>query len=101
MPGFYQLNLTSGRPVRSKPLRAQVAELVDALASGASGLTAVKVRVLSWAPFLVFTPHLKTESRASDMSRAPIARCEPHSQIWQPARSSRKPESGRSRRRTR
>jgi hypothetical protein len=28
-----------------------VAELVDALASGASGLTAVKVRVLSWAPF--------------------------------------------------
>src|ERR1700761_2751449 len=30
--------------------RAQVAELVDALASGASGLTAVKVRVLSWAP---------------------------------------------------
>jgi hypothetical protein len=27
-----------------------VAELVDALASGASGLTAVKVRVLSWAP---------------------------------------------------
>jgi hypothetical protein len=25
--------------------------LVDALASGASGLTAVKVRVLSWAPF--------------------------------------------------
>ena len=30
--------------------RAQVAELVDALASGASGLTAVEVRVLSWAP---------------------------------------------------
>src|SRR3954453_9003791 len=29
---------------------AQVVELVDALASGASGLTAVKVRVLSWAP---------------------------------------------------
>jgi hypothetical protein len=32
-----------------------VVELVDALASGASGLTAVKVRVLSWAPsFLKF-----------------------------------------------
>lgn len=31
--------------------RAQVAELVDALASGASGLTAVEVRVLSWAPY--------------------------------------------------
>ena len=30
-----------------------MAELVDALASGASGLTAVKVRVLSWAPFLL------------------------------------------------
>ncbi|CAH1678361.1 hypothetical protein CHELA1G11_14404 [Hyphomicrobiales bacterium] len=29
---------------------AQVAELVDALASGASGRKAVKVRVLSWAP---------------------------------------------------
>jgi ribonuclease D len=29
-----------------------VAELVDALASGASGFTAVKVRVLSWAPLL-------------------------------------------------
>ena len=31
-------------------MRAQVAELVDALASGASGLTAVEVRVLFWAP---------------------------------------------------
>jgi hypothetical protein len=29
---------------------AQVAELVDALASGASGCKVVKVRVLSWAP---------------------------------------------------
>mgnify|MGYP000871646597 CR=1 FL=1 len=29
---------------------AQMAELVDALASGASGLTAVEVRVLFWAP---------------------------------------------------
>ena len=29
---------------------AQVAELVDALVSGTSGLTAVEVRVLSWAP---------------------------------------------------
>src|SRR5260364_403436 len=38
------------------PPHAQVAELVDALASGASGLTAVKVRVLSWAPFLVTSP---------------------------------------------
>src|SRR5580700_4180052 len=33
-------------------LRAQVAELADALASGASGLTVVEVRVLSWAPFI-------------------------------------------------
>ena len=32
--------------------RAQVVELVDALASGASGRKAVEVRVLSWAPFL-------------------------------------------------
>ena len=29
---------------------AQVAELVDALASGASALTGVEVRVFSWAP---------------------------------------------------
>jgi hypothetical protein len=43
-------NLTSARPIRSNRPRAQVVELVDALASGASGLTAVKVRVLSWAP---------------------------------------------------
>src|SRR5581483_4331584 len=43
--------LTSGQAVLNKPPHAQVAELVDALASGASGLTAVKVRVLSWAPF--------------------------------------------------
>ena len=33
-----------------QPARAQVAELVDALASGASGCKVVKVRVLSWAP---------------------------------------------------
>ena len=34
------------------PLRpdAQVAELVDALVSGASGRDTVKVQVLSWAP---------------------------------------------------
>ena len=35
----------------SRESRAQVAELVDALASGASDLTVVEVRVLSWAPF--------------------------------------------------
>src|SRR5215813_7521055 len=43
-------NLTSAWPIRSNRAHAQVAELVDALASGASGFTAVKVRVLSWAP---------------------------------------------------
>ena len=31
---------------------AQVVKLVDTLASGASGLTAVEVQVLSWAPLL-------------------------------------------------
>jgi hypothetical protein len=46
--------LTSAQPIRTNPLHAQVAELVDALASGASGLTAVKVRVLSWAPLALF-----------------------------------------------
>jgi hypothetical protein len=43
-------NLTIALAVLSNPVWAQVVELVDALASGASGLTAVKVRVLSWAP---------------------------------------------------
>ena len=51
--------------------RAQVAELVDALASGASGLTAVKVRVLSWAPsFLkieIFQPVIADASAAPAM----------------------------------
>ena len=32
--------------------KAQVAELVDALVSGASGFAIVQVRVLFWAPFL-------------------------------------------------
>ena len=32
---------------------AQVAELVDALASGASGRKVVEVRVFSWAPFTI------------------------------------------------
>ena len=35
-------------------LRAQVAELVDALASGASARMGVEVRVFSWAPFSNF-----------------------------------------------
>ena len=35
---------------RRNPFRAQVAELVDALASGASDRNVVEVRVLSWAP---------------------------------------------------
>src|SRR5215468_1922733 len=48
--GTYFANLTSAPLIRSNRTHAQVAELVDALASGASGLTAVKVRVLSWAP---------------------------------------------------
>jgi hypothetical protein len=47
-------NLTTAAPLRTNRPRAQVAELVDALASGASGLTAVKVRVLSWAPHAPF-----------------------------------------------
>src|SRR5215471_9683621 len=51
-------NLTSARLIRSNRPHAQVAELVDALASGASGFTAVKVRVLSWAPRASF--HVRT-----------------------------------------
>ena len=42
---------------------AQVAELVDALVSGTSGLTAVEVRVLSWAPSLPFKLPLRKEKK--------------------------------------
>src|ERR1700704_2484973 len=59
-------NLTSARPVRTNRPRAQVVELVDALASGASGLTAVKVRVLSWAPLSMPKPRSPTSFRCSD-----------------------------------
>src|ERR1700738_5372351 len=56
--------LTSARAIRTNRPGAQVVELVDALASGASGLTAVKVRVLSWAPFLP-VPAIQLHSDAS------------------------------------
>src|SRR5579871_1170890 len=56
-------NLTSAQGVLNKPLHAQVAELVDALASGASGLTAVKVRVLSWAPISFAQAHRRCCAR--------------------------------------
>jgi hypothetical protein len=36
---------------RRLPTRAQMAELVDALASGASDRKVVEVRVLFWAPY--------------------------------------------------
>ena len=42
------------RPIRPPTTPAQVAELVDALASGASIGNDVEVRVLSWAPLI---PH--------------------------------------------
>ena len=44
---------------------AQMAELVDALASGASGLTAVEVRVLFWAPFIQMALHHKMQRHLS------------------------------------
>src|SRR3954467_15898978 len=46
LPTRHRTVVTASVPNR----HAQVVELVDALASGASGLTDVKVRVLSWAP---------------------------------------------------
>ena len=53
--GFSRMTmLTQSLPPDTQPpvptLRAQVAELVDALASGASVRKDVEVRVLSWAP---------------------------------------------------
>ena len=38
------------KPVKVPPLRAEVAELADALASGASGRKVVEVQILSSAP---------------------------------------------------
>ena len=44
----------AGVGVGIAPKIAQVAELVDALASGASDRKIVEVRVFSWAPFVLF-----------------------------------------------
>src|SRR5690348_16883946 len=44
--------LRGSRSSPSDVTPAQVAELVDALASGASGGNSVEVRVLSWAPIV-------------------------------------------------
>jgi hypothetical protein len=64
-----------------------VAELVDALASGASGLTAVKVRVLSWAPphpFQAFglegntqNQRLEATRRSAQGAHVPVAKAGP------------------------
>ena len=43
---------------------ARMAELADALASGASGLTVVEVRVLFRAPFLLFPTYLEKSSHS-------------------------------------
>ena len=48
------LRIGAGVGARIAPRIAQVAELVDALASGASDRKIVEVRVFSWAPFFVF-----------------------------------------------
>src|SRR5690242_13864686 len=51
-----RVDIPSPRPhnslLRLSPHCAQVAELADALASGASSRKGVEVRVLSWAPIL-------------------------------------------------
>ena len=47
------LRIGAGVGARIAPRIAQVAELVDALASGASDRKIVEVRVFSWAPFFV------------------------------------------------
>src|SRR3546814_12863108 len=61
----------SALPLRrgdTPPQPAQVAELVDALASGASGRKVVEVRVFSWAP----SPLRNREDR---LARAGLAAC--------------------------
>ena len=60
--------------------------MVDALASGASGLTAVKVRVLSWAP--VPMPEIKIVNAGLDRQGNPAAGVRPTLQtICLPARA--------------
>ena len=49
---------------------AEVAELADALASGASGRKAMKVRVLSSAPTFALTEHCELRRRLSTVARS-------------------------------
>ena len=50
---------------------AQVAELVDALASGASGRKVVEVRVFSWAPSEAgVCIHVTIQKQLSEMNKA-------------------------------
>ena len=48
-----------------------MAELVDALASGASVCMDVEVRVLSWAPVILANPHIFKENRLLDAFSGP------------------------------
>jgi hypothetical protein len=56
--------------VRLRP-EAQVAELVDALVSGASGRDTVEVQVLSWAPGLHGFVPFRDSKRAHSTAAAP------------------------------
>jgi hypothetical protein len=69
--GANQFDISVSGPYQ--PARAQVAELVDALASGASGFTAVKVRVLSWAP-LAQCPEAVPSATVAGLARLSLAR---------------------------
>jgi hypothetical protein len=72
MPSKTVIDKHSGTPLKAAPYLtnkssgAQMAELVDAPASGAGGRKAVEVRVLFWAPvnhFIVLFLHDKVELR--------------------------------------
>ena len=56
---WYTIQQNYGERVTNHSINAQVAKLVDALASGASGSNTVEVRVFSWAPFDVKKPHMR------------------------------------------
>jgi hypothetical protein len=54
---------------------AQVAELADALASGASGRKVVEVRVLSWAPFIPSSRLVPSHRSPAKIAGLPVPLC--------------------------
>ena len=63
---FVAILSQSDQPQTLRCNDAQVAELVDALASGASDRKVVEVRVLSWAPVFSQNAYISNTYRSHD-----------------------------------